>query len=141
MQFFPLKMHQLTRFTKMYLRMNIDTVWKDVIFIRYLTFNWPTCEMSLVLNFIWQSVLPVCMETIVLGIAVWLVEILGYVSMSRAIVTEVVLQGGKETCVRMVNMCYAHYMQYICMICSAIRIVCVWWVKVSEINNWAFPYI
>ena len=89
----------------MYLRMNLDTLWKDVIRIRYKSFNLPTCEMAAIVNFIWQSVLPACMDIIVQIIAVWLVEILGYVIKPQANVMELVLQGRKETCVRMVNMC------------------------------------
>ena len=65
----------------------------------------PTCEMTGFFNVILQSVLPACMEIIVLRIAVWPVEILGYVTKSRVIVTEVAWQGGKEICVIMVNMC------------------------------------
>ena len=61
--------------------------------------------MTAIVNVILKSVLSACLGIIVLRIAVWPVEILGYATKSRVTVTEVAWQAGKETCVRMVNMC------------------------------------
>ena len=49
--------------------------------------------------------LSACLEITVLRIAVRLVEIPGYVTKSRAIVTEAVVQDGKDICVRTVIIC------------------------------------
>ena len=133
----------------MYFRINIDTSWLDAIRIRYTFLNLTTCEMVAIVIFIWQSVLPAYMEIIVLRIAVWRVEILGYVTKKRVTVTEAVWQGGKEICVRMVNMCLKRcvsynkcimYNVYIYMICSANRIVCIYLITVPNWNNWTFHY-
>ena len=90
--------------------------------------------------------LSACLEKNVLRIAVWLVEIPGYVTKSRAIVTEAAWQAGKETYVRMVSLCLKWCVYYNkCIICVVYHMknctiynVYVWYVhlsaKLKELN-------